>query len=100
MRLFKFIQPYRRRKKTPKKGRNLQQVSTFECLFPAHSDKHGQGSKQLQIKLPSTVEDYSEDEEEEDDDDQRPFTREELKMKSIKGIQNKQKRLQKKITQN
>lgn len=33
-------------------------------------------------KLPSTVEDYSDDEDEEDDDDQRPFTVEELKAKT------------------
>jgi hypothetical protein len=37
----------------------------------------------LQVnKLPSTVEDYSDDEDEEDDDDQRPFTVEELKAKT------------------
>ncbi len=48
-------------------------------------------SSNFQIKLPSTVEDYSDDEdEEEEEDDQRPFTREELKLKSIRGIQKKQ----------
>jgi len=45
---------------------------------------------QMQIKLPSTVEDYSDDDEDDDEDDQRPFTREELKMKSMRGILKKQ----------
>eukprot|EP00397_Hematodinium_sp_SG-2012_P020541 GEMP01021167.1.p1 GENE.GEMP01021167.1~~GEMP01021167.1.p1 ORF type:complete len:541 (+),score=178.19 GEMP01021167.1:71-1693(+) len=45
---------------------------------------------QMQIKLPSTVEDYSDDDEDDDEDDQRPFTREELKMKSMRGLQKKQ----------
>jgi len=45
---------------------------------------------QLQIKLPSTVEDYSDDDEDDDEDDQRPFTREELKLKSVRGLQKKQ----------
>merc|ERR1719174_2254228 len=35
------------------------------------------GSTNLQIKLPSTVEDYSDDEDDDDEDDQRPFTRDE-----------------------
>ena len=47
---------------------------------------------QLQIKLPSTVEDYSDDEDEEEDDDQRPFTREELKLKTQRGLQRKQEK--------
>jgi len=41
------------------------------------------------------VEDYSEDEEDDDEDDQRPFTREELKLKSMRGIQKKQDKSQK-----
>lgn len=49
-------------------------------------------SSNLQIKLPSTVEDYSDDEEDEDEDDQRPFTRDELKAKTLKGISKKQKK--------
>jgi len=49
----------------------------------------GGGSSNLQIKLPSTVEDYSDDEEEDDEDDQRPFTREELKAKTMRGINKK-----------
>jgi len=53
------------------------------------------GGAQLQIKLPSTVEDYSDDEEEDDEDDQRPFTREELKLKTIRGIQKKQEKSKK-----
>lgn len=45
---------------------------------------------QMQIKLPSTVEDYSDDDEDDDEDDSRPFTREELKMKSMRGLLKKQ----------
>merc|ERR1711862_209453 len=47
---------------------------------------------QLQIKLPSTVEDYTDDEDEDDDDDTRPFTREELKLKTQRGLQRKQEK--------
>jgi len=47
---------------------------------------------QLQIKLPSTVEDYTDDEEEDEDDDTRPFTREELKLKTQRGLQRKQEK--------
>eukprot|EP00933_Yihiella_yeosuensis_P070963 TRINITY_DN79135_c0_g1_i1.p1 TRINITY_DN79135_c0_g1~~TRINITY_DN79135_c0_g1_i1.p1 ORF type:complete len:537 (+),score=172.28 TRINITY_DN79135_c0_g1_i1:91-1701(+) len=50
------------------------------------------GPTNLQIKLPSTVEDYSDDEDDEDDDDQRPFTRDELKTKTLRGISKKQKK--------
>jgi hypothetical protein len=53
---------------------------------PAHS------SSNLQIKLPSTVEDYSEDEDDDDEDDQRPFQRDELKTKIMKGINKRQKK--------
>merc|ERR1719436_1312636 len=49
-------------------------------------------STNFQIKLPSTVEDYSEDEDDDDEDDQRPFTREELKTKTMRGISKKQKK--------
>merc|ERR1712113_1145508 len=49
-------------------------------------------SSNLQIKLPSTVEDYSDDEDDDDEDDQRPFTRDELKVKTLKGISKKQKK--------
>merc|ERR1719399_885521 len=52
----------------------------------------GPTSNQLQIKLPSTVEDYSDEEDDDDEDDQRPFTREELKMKSMRGISQKQEK--------
>jgi len=51
---------------------------------PAHS------SANLQIKLPSTVEDYSDDEDDDDEDDQRPFTRDELKSKTMRTIGKKQ----------
>jgi len=54
--------------------------------------KQGQSSANLQIKLPSTVEDYSDDEDDDDEDDQRPFTRDELKTKTMRGITKKQKK--------
>eukprot|EP00928_Gymnodinium_smaydae_P098309 TRINITY_DN9116_c0_g3_i1.p1 TRINITY_DN9116_c0_g3~~TRINITY_DN9116_c0_g3_i1.p1 ORF type:complete len:545 (-),score=211.27 TRINITY_DN9116_c0_g3_i1:107-1741(-) len=43
----------------------------------------------LPIRLPSTVEEYSDEDEDEDEDDQRPFTWEELKAKTLKGISKK-----------
>jgi len=49
-------------------------------------------STSLQVRLPSTVEDYSDDEDDDDEDDQRPFTREELKTKTMRGISKKQKK--------
>lgn len=49
-------------------------------------------SANLNIKLPSTVEDYSDDEDEDDEDDQRPFGREELKAKTLRGISKRQKK--------
>jgi len=49
-------------------------------------------SNSLQIKLPSTTEEFSEDEDDEDEDDQRPFTRDELKTKTMKGISKRQKK--------
>jgi len=52
-------------------------------------------SQSLQIKLPSTVEDYSDDEDDDDEDDQRPFTRDELKTKTMRGIQKKAKKTKK-----
>jgi len=52
----------------------------------------GNVSSQLQIKLPSTVEDYDDEEDDDDEDDQRPFTREELKMKTMRGITKKQEK--------
>merc|ERR1719181_1693178 len=54
--------------------------------------KTGPSSANLQIKLPSTVEDYSDDEDDDDEDDQRPFTRDELKVKTLRGITKKQKK--------
>jgi DNA repair exonuclease SbcCD ATPase subunit len=54
--------------------------------------KAGHSSTNLQIKLPSTVEDYSDDEDDDDEDDQRPFTRDELKTKTMRGISKKQKK--------
>merc|ERR1712139_730398 len=58
---------------------------------PAQPPPRPAGGAQLTIKLPSTVEDYEDDEE----DDQRPFTREELKLKTIRGIQKKQEKSKK-----
>jgi cupin superfamily acireductone dioxygenase involved in methionine salvage len=52
-------------------------------------------STNFQIKLPSTVEDYSDDEDD-DEDDQRPFTRDELTKKTMRGITKKQKKSQQK----
>jgi len=54
--------------------------------------KAAHSSTNLQIKLPSTVEDYSDDEDDDDEDDQRPFTRDELKTKTMRGISKKQKK--------
>ena len=57
-----------------------QRISSFMqlvlCHWPsvlriAHAPRPVAGGTQLQIKLPSTVEDYSDDEEEDDEDDQR-----------------------------
>jgi len=50
------------------------------------------GSTNLEIKLPSTVEENSDDEDDDDEDDQRPFTREELKTKTMRGITKKQRK--------
>merc|ERR1712084_126605 len=61
--------------------------------FDAMRASRVQGSStNLQIKLPSTVEDYSDDEDDEDEDDQRPFTKEELKTKTLRGITKKAKK--------
>lgn len=49
-------------------------------------------TSQLPNRLPSTVEEYSDDEDDDDEDDQRPFTREELKAKTLKCISKKQKK--------
>merc|ERR1712113_983213 len=58
--------------------------------FDAMRASRVQGSStNLQIKLPSTVEDYSDDEDDDDEDDQRPFTRDELKTKTMRGISRK-----------
>jgi len=54
-----------------------------------------QGAATLSIKLPSTVEDHSDNEDEEDEDDQRPFTRDELKTKTMRVINKKQKKTRK-----
>jgi len=63
-----------------------QELANESKPKPQHS------SANLQIKLPSTVEDYSDDEDDDDEDDQRPFTRDELKTKTMRGITKKQKK--------
>jgi myosin heavy subunit len=74
---------------------NAMQQQDGEEEEPAAPPQRPPGGTQVQIKLPSTVEDYSDDEEEDDEDDQRPFTREELKLKTIRGIQKKQEKSKK-----
>ncbi|CAE7861948.1 ODA1, partial [Symbiodinium sp. KB8] len=66
-----------------------QEDDEYESTRPART---GQTSTSLQMKLPSTVEDYSDDEDDEDEDDQRPFTRDELKTKANKNYNKKQKK--------
>ena len=66
-----------------------------EIAAPAVTKKTGTGVKPGAaggggFKLPSTVEDLSEDEEEEEEDDQRPFNREELKQRIVRVIQKRQ----------
>merc|ERR1719375_1788483 len=73
----------------------VTQTGEDEEEAAGHAPRAVSGGTQLQIKLPSTVEDYSDDEEEDDEDDQRPFTREELKLKTIRGIQKKQEKSKK-----
>jgi len=46
----------------------------------------------MNFRLPSTVEDDSDDEDDDDEDDQRPFTRDELKTKTMRGLTKKQKK--------
>jgi len=59
---------------------NEDEDSAFETTRPAARPG---ASTQLQInKLPSTVEDYSDDEDEDEDEDSRPFTIEELKART------------------
>jgi len=54
--------------------------------------RRGNASTTFVSKLPSTVEDYSDDEDEEEEDDQRPFTRDELKTKTLRGITKRQRK--------
>jgi len=74
-------------------------LKLFDALRPEDDDYDGMKprstypSQGLQInKLPSTVEDYSDDEDDDEEDDQRPFTKEELKVKTMRGITKKQKK--------
>jgi len=54
-----------------------------DSMDTARPPRPGGSTTQLQInKLPSTVEDYSDDEDDDDDDESRPFTVEELKAKT------------------
>jgi len=67
-----------------------QDEDDYEGTKPSRS---GYSSANLQInRLPSTVEDYSDEEDDDDDDDQRPFTKEELKSKTMKNISKKGKK--------
>jgi len=59
---------------------------------PARTTRPANSTTSMPSKLPSTVEDYSDDEDEEDDEDNRPFTWKELKAKTLKGITRKAKR--------
>merc|ERR1712232_1320500 len=63
---------------------------------PARTRPPAGSTGQPPVRLPSTVEEYSDDEDDDDEDDQRPFTREELKAKTLKGITKKQKKNQRK----
>jgi len=63
---------------------------------PARTRPAPGSTGQPPVRLPSTVEEYSDDEDDDDEDDQRPFTREELKAKTLKGITKKQKKNQRK----
>jgi len=80
-------------------GRGNALMKVYEQLqgddedFDSTKPARVQGSSaNMQIRLPSTVEEYSDDEDDEDEDDQRPFTREELKTKTLKGITKKAKK--------
>mmetsp|Transcript_84477 Transcript_84477/g.196398 ORF Transcript_84477/g.196398 Transcript_84477/m.196398 type:complete len:550 (+) Transcript_84477:82-1731(+) len=67
-----------------------QDEDEYDTAKPTRS---GYSSATLQInRLPSTVEDYSDDEDDDDDDDQRPFTKEELKSKTMRNITKKGKK--------
>ena len=46
----------------------------------------------MKLLLLGTVEDYTDDEDEEEEDDTRPFTREELKLKTQRGLARKQEK--------
>lgn len=70
-----------------------QDEEGFEVTRPTRGGGGGYANANLQInRLPSTVEDNSDDEDDEDDDDQRPFTKEELKLKTMKNISKKGKK--------
>merc|ERR1712188_225565 len=56
-----------------------------------------QSSANLNIKLPSTVEDYSDDEDDDDEDDQRPFTRDELKVTPCEASQRNRRSQRRKV---
>jgi len=84
-------------------GRSQELLKVYDALKQDEEDPEATarpaargGASTLQVnKLPSTVEDYSDDEDEDDEDDQRPFTVEELKAKTkakAKKLQAKQKK--------
>jgi chromosome segregation ATPase len=84
-------------------GRSNELLKLYDALKQDDEDYEGivrpaakGGSSALHApKLPSTVEDYDEDDEDDDDDDQRPFTRDELKTKTMRGINKRQKKQKK-----
>lgn len=84
-------------------GRSNELLKLYDALKQDDDDYDGiarpaakGGSSALHApKLPSTVEDYDSDDEDDDDDDMRPFNRDELKAKTMRGINKKQKKQKK-----
>lgn len=84
--------------------RTTELVKLFEQSRDQEVDFIGERPKRvsapsLQIKLPSTVDAHSDDEDDDDEDDPRPYTREELKSKTMRGINKKQKKVKPKVLQ-
>merc|ERR1712061_194422 len=83
-------------------ARTNELLKLYDALKQDDEDYEGatrpapKGSSALHApKLPSTVEDYTDDEDDDDDDDQRPFTRDELKTKTMRNMNNKKKKQKK-----
>merc|ERR1712176_428046 len=78
-------------------GRTNELLKIYDSIKDGEDDfettRPRANNSALQVnKLPSTVEDYSDDEDDDDEDDQRPFTIEELKAKTRKKTSRKQKK--------